>query len=345
MMEFPPPLSPSIQSSHTSIASLFPGWLILFVSLFFSPSLYAGLFQFRDQNPLVLAYGLPLPSSSERPADGQWQGLIAYGLSNTLNIEGESADAPDYLLIDGETAVLDMQFLRGWGDKWALGIHLPFIQHRGGQLDGFIQNYHDELGLPDGSRPGAPGDRMAFIVRHRGEELLNLSEPRSGMGDMGLLLVYQWSDKEGSRQSLHAKLKLPTGDAADLTGSGGVDYANWLAFEQRLAMNWTMSGYLGFARLGKGDILPALQKQSAFFGGAGLEWSYSSRLVLRLQADMHSGLYKETDFRFLNEALILNMGGAVALTDQLALDVAVGEDIFVGASPDVSFNTALRFQW
>jgi len=33
------------------------------------------------------------------------------------------------------------------------------------------------------------------------------------------------------------------------------------------------------------------------------------------------------------------------LTDQLALDVAVGEDIFVGASPDVSFNTALRFQW
>jgi len=344
MMGLLPPLSPSILGqppSHASVAS----WLILLASLFISPSLYAELFQFRDQNPLVLAYGLPLPSASERPADGQWQGLIAYGLSNTLNIEGGSADAPDYLLMDGETALLNMQFLRGWGDKWALGIHLPFVQHRGGQLDGFIQNYHDELGLPEGSRPAVPGDRMAFIVRHRGEELLNLSEPGSGMGDLGLLLVYQWSNKEGSQQTLHAKLKLPSGDASDLTGSGGVDYANWLAFEQRLAMNWTVSGYLGFALLGKGDILPTLQKQSAYFGGAGLEWSYSSRLAFRLQADMHSGLYKETDFRFLNEALILNTGGTVALTDQLALDIAVGEDIFVGASPDVSFNTALRFKW
>ena len=316
-----------------------------FLSILLLPKLEAELLPFRDQNPLVLVYGLPLPSQSDMPADGRWTSLFAYSVSNTLNTEGGASDASDYLLMDGETTVLDMQFLRGWGERWAIGLHLPFIQHGAGELDGFIQHYHDALDLPDGGRPQAPRDRLAFILRHKGEELLNLSEARSGVGDVGLLLAYQWFGSGEGQGALHAQLKLPTGNADDLTGSGGVDYANWLAVEHPLTMDWTVAGYIGFAVLGEGDILPTLQKGHAFFGGGEVEWSFSSRLVFKLQADMHSGLYKETNFRFLKDVLILNLGGSAKLTDRLVLDIAVGEDIVVGASPDVSFNTALRFQW
>jgi hypothetical protein len=319
--------------------------LTVFLSLFISTPLKAELFQLRDQNPLILGYGLPLPSISELPADGRWQGALAYNLSNTLNIEGGSADASDYLLVDGETTVFNLQFLRGWGDRWAWGVHLPLIRHGAGQMDGFIENYHDAMGLPEGNRPGVPQDRMAFIVRHEGKELLNLSEARSGIGDVGLLLAYQWSSVDGNKRALHAQLKLPTGDADHLTGSGGVDYANWLTVEHPLAADWAMAGYFGFVLLGKGDILPTLQRKRAFFGGGGLEWSFSPAVTLRLQADMHTGFYKNTGFQFLDEALILNMGGSLKLTDRLILDIAVGEDIMVGTSPDVSFHTALRLQW
>jgi hypothetical protein len=315
------------------------------LSILLSPELEAELLQFRDQNPLVLAYGLPLPSQSDMPVDGRWISMFVYSVSNTLNTEGGAPDASDYLLMDGETTMLDMQFLRGWGERWAIGLHLPFIQHGAGELDGFIQNYHDALNLPGGGRPQAPRERLAFILRHQGAELLNLHEARSGVGDVGLLLAYQWLDNGEDKGALHAQLKLPTGNADDLTGTGGVDYANWLAVEHQLTTDWAIAGYIGFAVLGRGDILPTLQKRHAFFGGGGLAWSFSSRLLFKLQADIHSGLYKETRFRFLRNVLILNLGGSVRLTDRLALDIAVGEDIAVGASPDVSFNTALRFRW
>ena len=320
------------------------GVLGFFLSLS-SPELEAGLFQLRDQNPLVVAYGLPLPSLSDIPTQKEWQGMFVYGLSNTLNTEGGASDAPDYLLIDGETTVLDMQFLRGWGERWAIGLHVPLIRHGAGELDSFIQHYHDALDLPDGGRPRAPRDRIAFILRYKGKEWVNQHEASSGIGDAGLLLAYQWFDKGGSKGALHAQLKLPTGNAGDLTGSGGIDFANWLTAEYQLRTGWTVDGYLGFVLLGKGDILPILQEKQVIFAGAGLAWPFSSRLIFRLQADMHSGLYKKTGFRFLNDAVILDLGGSLRLTDQFVLDIAVGEDILPGASPDVSFNTALRFQW
>ncbi len=333
----------------TSILGRTPGpalaLLALMVSLLFPSISRAELFQVGDQNPLVIGYGLPLLSTSDLPGNGQWQGAFAYNVSNTLIIEGGSADASDYLLIDGETAVLDMQFLRGEDDRWAWGVHLPFIQHSGGELDGFIENYHDSLGLPEGNRPRVTQDRLAFIFRHKGKELLNLSEARSGLGDIGLLLAYQWRDNDGNKLALHAKLKLPTGNAQHLTGSGGIDYANWLTLEHELATHWVLAGYFGFILLETGDILPTLQKNHTLFGGAGLEWSFSPTLTFRLQADLHTGFYRETDFRFLNEALIFNMGGSINIAERVSLDIAVGEDVMVGASPDVSLHAGLRFQW
>lgn len=319
------------------------GPLIVILYLLSSSALRAELFQLRDQNPLVLVYGLPLPSISDLPANGQWRGALAYNLSNTLNIEGGSPDAPDYLMIDGETTVLDMQFLRGLGEKWAWGIHLPLIHHGAGGLDGFIENYHDALGLPEGDRPRVPSERMNFIIKSKGQELLNLSEARSGIGDVRLLLAYPWSGNGRYKQALHAQLKLPTGNADDLTGSGGFDYANWLTSAYRLADNWGLDGYFGFVLLGKGDLLPDHQRAHALFGGGGLEWYFSPNITFRLQADIHTGIYRETDFRFLNEALILNMGGSLKLAKQISLDIAVGEDLMVGASPDVSLHVALRF--
>lgn len=330
---------------NTRIATPSIGLLIFFLALSVPSAPKADLFQLRDQNPLIVGYGLPLLSTSELPGRGQWQGTLAYNLSNTLNSEGKSPQATDYLLIDGETAVLDIQFLRGWGDRWAWGIHLPFIRHSAGDLDGFIENYHDVMGLPQGDRPRVPRDRMAFVVRHNGRELLNLSEASSGPGDIGLLLAYQWVEGDDYKLALHAKLKLPTGQADRLTGSNGIDYANWLTVQRPLDPDWTIAGYLGFILLEEGDILPDLQNRQVFFGGGGLEWHFSSTLTFRLQADMHTGFYKDTGFRFLNEALILNMGGTLKLTDRVALDISVGEDIMVGASADVSFHSAIRLHW
>jgi hypothetical protein len=59
--------------------------------------------------------------------------------------DGESDS--EQLIIDGETTTIALSIRRRVHERLELGIAVPYVQHSGGTLDGFIKDWHSMLGL------------------------------------------------------------------------------------------------------------------------------------------------------------------------------------------------------
>lgn len=314
--------------------------LIMLLLLLSASLAQAGLFQIRDQNPLVLPYGLPMKAYAELPDNGQWRGFLSYSRSRTSQQEG-SPDSNEYLLIKGETARTDLMLFRGLENNWALGFHLSRISHDDQGLGGILGGSESDAAGAD----GAPiGSKIAFLYRKNGEDLLNFSEGVSGLGDASVLLGYQWQREGDDRLALYLQFKFPTGNSDKLLGSGSVDYANWFTASTRLTDRWLLNGDFGFSLLGNGDILPDQQRNFVLFGGLGVEWQWKPRLRFKLQIDHHGSMFEHTDIQFFDKVMMLSGGFSVHVANNYYADVAVSDDFFRGRSPDATVHFAIRYQ-
>jgi hypothetical protein len=60
--------------------------------------------------------------------------------------------------------------------------------------------------------------------------------------------------------------------------------------------------------------------------------------------DAHTAVFETSALDFLNEAVILNLGGAIQLNHHWTLTLGLSEDVMVEASPDVVFVIGVRRQ-
>ncbi len=94
----------------------------------------------------------------------------------------------------------------------------------GGFLDSFIIGWHDTFGLPQGGRDRAPKNRLAYSYRDSQGQKLLMNRSGEGVGDIvltgGLKLYEDKSAVLHDTLALRATAKLPTGDSAQLRGSG-----------------------------------------------------------------------------------------------------------------------------
>src|SRR5512137_2206304 len=118
---------------------------------------HAEPFLTRNQNVLVAVHGLPSPLPARLPAAGN--GRIA-GVVNWSNTETDETSGDAQYTLDAEAFELQLLFERGFGDRFALRVELPWRQTSGGSLDGLIDDWHGIFGLPEGSRDRLPEDRL-----------------------------------------------------------------------------------------------------------------------------------------------------------------------------------------
>ena len=116
--------------------------LLAYQTVFAAP---AQPFLTRDQNPLLLVYGLPAASAARLPEHGTWQTDWTANLSNTLNIQTAENES---LIIDGEIYQTMLHAEYGVADNWSIGIQAGWLTHSGGFMDQSIETYHDWFGLP-----------------------------------------------------------------------------------------------------------------------------------------------------------------------------------------------------
>ncbi len=296
-----------------------------------------------NQNPLIQMHGLPPLEKGMITAPGTttaWTILDIANASIAENVQQES------IIIDGETYRLNFMFRHGLQKNIEVGVDIPYITHSGGALDGFIRNWHDLFGLSNSERNQFQEKRLRYEYSRNGVTQYRIVDTTDGIGDIRLSAAWQLRCKKSPQHhcsALRAGLKLPTGKAEKLTGSGGVDLSLALTTSrtyQRVTFNY--GG--GLLLNGHSDLLNEQQKRAAGFANLGLNYQpgHYSWMVLKAQLDGHSAFYDSALKNLGSDSLQINVGGTIRFSDKTALDISVVEDIVTSTVPDVVFHLALR---
>jgi len=301
----------------------------------------------RNQSPFLQIFGLP-PFQSARLAPA---GSLEYTMAFDIVSHAESGTSgPEDIAVDGESYFLALSLRRGMNNGLEVGIDLPLVAHRGGFLDSAIKNWHDLLGLSNSKRRGA-NNQLGFRYSNNGQTLYELDSDSFRLGDLQLTaaIPLRRADAESALSvSARSSIKLPTGSADELSGSGGTDFSLGLYVSNSL-MLWRrdldFSGFAGVLLLGDADVLPELQRSAVPYGGAAASWWVGERFAISTQL-LVEGPYFESDLNELGgESAQLAVGFDYRLKSQrTSLHFAITEDIAAGTTttPDFGVHFSIR---
>ena len=299
-----------------------------------------------NSSPVILVQGLPNARDAQLTAPGNFKVNLVYEITSHFTFQDTDSEQ---LLFDGETMRALLSVKTGVSRDMELEIQLPYLSHDGGFLDSLIINWHDFFGLPQNGRDLAPRNQLEYAYQNKGETLLDLREPTSGVGDvqliLGVKLDQRWLPKQNNL-ALKTAIKFPSGDATRLTGNEAYALSAWLNGDMQTDwFGWQGLTYLnlGAMWLEQGEVLAEQQRSWVWFGGIGSGVQVSDRIVLQAQLDTHSQFYQDSSLVEIDSyALQLTLGGNIQFNRQWDLDIGVAEDLVVHASPDVIFHLGLN---
>ena len=348
MQDFPE-ISAVLKGRRHVLLAGFMAWAAVLFSSWAVHAFEITPFETRNQSPVIQIYGLPPAGSAVVAPRGR--GEFHFMLDHSSSFVDEAA-AAEQITLDGETTRLALGGRYGLGRNAEVGIEIPYIYHGGGFLDGFLIDYHNLLGLPQGGRDQAPRNRLRYQYRRHGVDQLKIESSGGGLGDIALsagVQLYTDGSRYPRAAALRAAVKFPTGESASLLGSGSTDLSLWLsagdAFELPIG-HGSVFGSAGLMLMTDGNILPGQQADHVAFGSIGAGWKPLNWIAFKVQLDAHTPFYRDSSFEPLSSnAVQLVMGGTLGLTERTSLDIAVSEDLAVGTSPDVTFhfNVITRF--
>ena len=250
----------------------------------------------------------------------------------------------EQLIVDAEIREMRVTIGRSWPSGFAVQLEIPYRYTGGGVLDSAIDSWHDASHLPEGARASMPQDRIRIAYARGNTVLLDMQSSADGLGDIPSTSSFVVFGASGAA-TVWLSIKLPSGDADRLTGSGATDVSLAIAGERRLGENWSAYGQAGVTRLGRGERFADQQQDIVWNGFAGIGWRAWRGLELKAQLDAHTAVFDEADVDFLGDALVLTVGGDYRFASGWQLDIAVSEDIAVESASDVVFVFGLRRSW
>ncbi len=299
----------------------------------------AGPLLTRNQNPLVLPYGLPNPLPARLPTADSGRATLGINWSNSADYD---ISASHNFTIDAETQDVRLRLEYGFGSSWAGLVEIPWRHLSGGTLDGFIENWHDLFGLSNGVRDQMPRDRLLIEYQQGDEIQLQVDDNASGIADVPVALGYQIAATDGVALSSWLSVDIPVGDSSGLLGSGAVDVALSVAGQTQLSEHWQVFGQVDAVWLGQGDILPQYQESFAWAGLAGVSWNAWRSLDLTVQFYANSRIFDTSINGLSGDAVVLSYGGTWRTPGGWRFDLGMNEDIEVNASPDATFYFAVQ---
>jgi len=296
----------------------------------------------KNLSPVAGLFGFPVMRSATTLAPGQVSAALHSSLANNYSTDFDGLEAVN---LDGETVRLAARLAVGLAEHWELEVEVPWLRHYGGELDSTIENWHDLWGLPDGNRDEVPRDLIDFSYSGPGGRFA-MRRDVEGWGDISLALVRQLWQDEHRDLSLRAGVKLGTGDADDLLGSGSEDY--YLSLNYRSAQDHELPlvwhAQAGYLRAGDANLIAAMQQQNLWFAGLGLEWLAWSGLRLKLQLDSHAApADSQLDQRGAT-SVRLSAGVDWLFSPEWSAELSFSEDIAVDTAPDFVVQLGLRYQ-
>lgn len=301
-------------------------------------------FASRNENPICLLYGVP---TGIDPAGVAFTGLQVRVALDVVNSSYEKYRKGIDLVLDGETWSTRLVLRHGFRNGWRVALQVPVLSHRGGGTDKFIEEYHDELGFPQGNREWRSPGRLEYRYRRDDETSFDRTESATGLGDVRLSAsIPLWSGSAGARAvDAVAGVELPTGDPDLLLGSGSTDFTFGLAACDSASLSrWRLElqGAAGVLAMTPGDILEDWQEPVAGYGSLSIGLRLADWLLPRLQIEGHGPFFSGTEMSpFDDGAVQIVTGATIRLPAGFSFDVAVVEDMREATTPDVVFHFSL----
>lgn len=329
------------RKARVCLLALFTGVISADESL---PTVATAPFAVSNTNPFILIHGLPAIEEALVLEAGSTSFQFQLDITNNSIT---SLSGSESVTLDGETYRARLIWKRGLGNGWQVGAELPLVSHQNGVMDNFIEGWHDLYGLSNSDRDPWPKNRLLYRYERDGSTLNEVSNNTSGVGDLRLLASKQLSQTpSGNVMTLHAGLKLPTGEADRLQGSGAADLAVWVSgAAPAIWPDQRIGGYAqaGLLAMGESDVLSALQRDWVWFGGFGIHWEAFDWLILKSQLDLHDAFYRSDLDQLGRRSSLLTVGGTIPMDQgRSAFDLAIGENLATDATPDFMINLAYR---
>lgn len=302
-------------------------------------------FSVRNHNPFTRVFGLPMYPDIYFVNKGQ---LSVQIVSDIVNHADGSSNSDEELVFDGESYLTNFLFRYGATKRLELGLDIPHVAYHSGFLDGFIEDWHDFLGLSNANREGKNNKLQITYTRDQ-ITYYDIDKHSQGIGDIRLSAAYRLSASVPSGFVARASLKLPTGNSDELRGSDGTDVSLDISFHKEMPIlgdSVAFSAHAGVLILGNGEVLSEFQKDAVIFGGSGLSWKTSKNVNLVAQL-YGQGSYFDSDLDELgSSSLQFVMGGRYIWPNKnLELGVGVVQDMFSDTTPDVAFHFDLRMTY
>ncbi len=239
----------------------------------------------RNQNPFLQIFGLPPFQSANLAGDGETKYDLIIDLVSHAD---DGKNTFEEIVVDGESYFLTLSLRRGITRNLELGVDVPVVAHAGGFLDNAIENWHDLLGLSNAKRDGARNE-LGFRYSANGEDFYTLDSSGFGVGDIQLTVaapLRKPNEDSDLALAVRSGIKLPTGDADELRGSGAVDFSLGLYASDKRTLwqrDLDVSGFAGVLLLGDGEVLADIQRSTVPYGGVAAAWWMTERLAITTQ--------------------------------------------------------------
>lgn len=244
------------------------------------------------------SYAVPDRTASS-PAGQAW---LHSATPSTMDLGSLAATAranpaATYYVADVETTRLNLLYTQPVGPRGMFEVELPVKMHSSGFMDPLISSWHSLFGFDPADRDHSP-DNVEQVFYAHGTNALSFTNQRGpGLGDLTFRGMYQmWPVSHGwPAASVSAALKLPTGCAGNLMGSGGVD----------VGAGVHLTHQAGFATL---------------YGTAGLNhhsrWKGMESVTVRDSLDLHGGVEFALTRHWSTLAQFSLYGSSIVDTDQ-----------------------------
>ena len=298
----------------------------------------------RNHNPFLQVFGLPAFETTVAVGSGETAVRVDLDIANHAE---ENSIAAESITIDGESYYLTLAARYGLSDKLALGVDIPFVGHAGGFLDAPIENWHDLWGMSNSKRNG-PRNELEFRYDNPQTGSYELVSSGFGLGDIRLnaaMPLYK-SAELGREAGVRVGLKLPTGDADELRGSGAVDYSIAVyGADDGIFGTQTISAsaVAGLLMPGTGDVLPGIQKDAVAFAGMAAAWRATESFGISAELYAQSAYYDSELEEIGEQSVQFAFGGFyIFRSSGLRLSFALIEELFDDATTDVAMQFSIR---
>jgi hypothetical protein len=304
-----------------------------------------GPLQATNRLPLHMLFLKPRPVPVHVPDRGDLEVGMAAEYSNTFF--DHSNDRWD-VLMDMETMVVEVSLVYSPVSRAALRLDLPLVSMGSGFLDGFLENYHDAVGVSNYGREKRPKNDYAYRVNKDGLQWVQGEPGTLEIADMVVSAQYEPVKARGDLKmsvSLLSALKLPTGDTDRGLGSGALDLGIFIPMRWS-AESWSFYLMPGAAFIGEPQTRGAdvsARNTISLFGG--VAYDFSPRTTWLVQLNYYTSPLEQTGLDALDDgSLELDIGFHRLLANDCVLEFVFGEDL-TRALPDFNLRLGLRWSW